>query len=73
MKKIAYALFAAAVLLFGAMCAVTAYQYRDILCGMQHMGYSVPPSAAFLYAIPFLIGIAACAAVGIMLMKKSEK
>ena len=73
MKKIAYILFGLAVLLFGAMCAHVAYAFRDIVCGMQHLGYSAPPSVAFLYAIPYLVLIAAAVTVGAVFLKKASK
>lgn len=73
MKKLSYVLFAAAILLSDVMCAIVAYQYRDIVCGMNHLGYSAPPSTAFLFAIPFLVCIAICVAVGIVLRVKARK
>ena len=73
MKKLSIVLFAIAILLSNVMCAVVAYQYRDLVCGMQHMGYSAPPRTAFLFAIPFLIGIAACIVPGIILRNKARK
>lgn len=73
MKKIAYVLFGLAVLLSDVMCFVTAYMYREMLCGIRHMGYSAPPGVAFLYAIPFLIVIVVCTAVGIVLLRKAKK
>ena len=73
MKKIAYILFGLAVLLFGMMCAHVAYTYRDIVCGMQHLGYSAPPSVAFLYAIPYFALIAVSVLIGVVLLKKAKK
>ena len=32
-------------------------KYKDMLCGIEHLGYSAPASIAFLYSIPFLLGI----------------
>lgn len=55
------------------MCAHVAYVYRDIVCGMQHLGYSVPPSIAFLYAIPYLVGIAMFVTVGMLILKKAKR
>ncbi len=73
MKKIAYVLFAVAILLSDLMCAHVAYLYRSMLCGIEHMGYSAPANTAFLYAIPYLLGIAACVTVGIILYRKAIK
>ena len=57
MKKAAIVFTAIAVLLSDIMCAVVAFAYRDMLCGTAHMGFSAPASAAFLYAIPFMIPV----------------
>lgn len=66
-------LFAAiAVLLSDIMCFVVAYNYRDMLCGIEHAGFSAPASMAFIYAIPFLIGIAVCVVLSIRFYKKSK-
>lgn len=57
MRKAAIVFTAIAVLLSDIMCAVVAFAYRDMLCGTAHMGFSAPASAAFLYAIPFMIPV----------------
>lgn len=49
-----------AFLLSNIMCAVVAYNYRELLCAIEHAGFSAPASIAFLYAVPFLIGIGFC-------------
>ena len=55
------------VLLFGAMCAVTAYNYAALeLC----VGCSAPASTAFLLAIPFALGIIVCAVLAFVLRRK---
>lgn len=55
------------VLLFGAMCAVTAYNYaaleRCVMC-------SAPANTAFLLAIPFALGIIVCAVLAFVLRRK---
>ena len=61
MKKMSYLFIALAVLLSDIMCFVVAYNYRAMLCGIEHAGYSAPASTAFLYAVPFVIGIVVCA------------
>lgn len=68
MKRRLSVIFAAlGVLLFGAMCAVTAYNYaaleRCVMC-------SAPTSAAFLLAIPFALGITICAVLSFVLRRK---
>ena len=58
------------ILLSDIMCAVVAFNYRDMLCGIEHAGYSAPASTAFLYAIPFVVGIVVCAILAIKFRKK---
>lgn len=71
MKKLSYLFVIIAVLLSDIMCAVVAFHYRDMLCGIEHSCYSAPASVAFLYAIPFAVGIIICAAAAYMLHRKS--
>ena len=61
MKTWSIVFAALAVLLSDVMCAVVAYLYRDMLCGIAHDCYSAPAGVAFLYAIPFAAGIIICA------------
>lgn len=63
MKKLSYLFIAIAVLLSDIMCAVVAFNYRDMLCNIEHAGFSAPASIAFISAIPFCIGIIICAVV----------
>lgn len=70
MKKLSYLFTTLAILLLSMMWAVVAYNYRDMLCGIEHAGYSAPASTAFLYAIPFVVGIVVCAILAIRFHKK---
>ena len=70
MKKLSYLFTALAIALSDIMCFVVAYNYRDMLCGIEHAGYSAPASTAFLYAIPFVVGIVVCAILAIKFRKK---
>jgi len=70
MRKMSYLFLVFAVLLSNTMCFVLAYTYRDMLCGMEHSGYSAPAGTAFLSAIPFGIGILICLVVAYTLYKK---
>ena len=71
MKKLSLAFVVLAVILSDIMCAVTAYQYCDMVWGIQYAGYSAPASAAFVSAIPFAAGIALCIALAFLTKKKS--
>ena len=73
MKTLANVLFAAAILLSNVMCAHVAYLYRAMLCGIEHMGYSAPAGTAFLYAVPYVFGVASCVILGILLRMKAER
>ena len=55
------------VLLFGTMCAVTAYNYAAL---ERCAGCSAPASTAFLLAIPFALGIIICAVLSFVLRRK---
>ena len=70
MKKLSYLFTALAIVLSDIMCFVVAYNYRDMLCGIEHAGYSAPASTAFLYAIPFVVGIIVCAVLAIRFRKE---
>lgn len=73
MKKAGILLAVIAVLLSDAMCAVVAYAYRDMRCGIEHLGCSAPASVAFLYAIPFALAIALCAVLACVCLKRAKK
>lgn len=72
MKKWSYLFTALAVVLSDIMCFVVAYNYRGMLCGIEHRGFSAPVSIAFLSAIPFLIGIIMCVVFAIRFHRKSK-
>ena len=69
MKKLSCLFTALAIVLSDIMCLVVAYTYRDMLCGIEHAGYSAPAGIAFLYAIPFVVGIVVCAVLAIRFHK----
>ncbi len=72
MKKISIIFGLLAVLLSDIMCEVVAYNYRDMLCGIEHVGYSAPSGTAFLLVIPYAIGIAICIVLAIVFKKKAR-
>ena len=71
MKKLSILFGILAVLLSDIMCAVVAYNYCDMLRGGQYAGYSAPASTAFVYAIPFVIGIIVCVVLAIVFRRKA--
>ena len=70
MNKLSRIFTVLAIVLSHTMCFVVAYCYRDMLCGIEHTGYSAPAGTAFLYAIPFLAGIIVCVILAIKFRKK---
>ena len=71
MKTLSVLFTLAAILLSDIMCAVVAYNYCDMLWGIEYAGYSAPASTAFLFAIPFAVGIAVCAGLAFFFKKKA--
>ena len=71
MKKLSIIFGVLAVLLSDIMCAVVSYNYCDLLWGRQYAGYSAPASTAFVYAIPFVIGIIVCVVLAIVFRRKA--
>ncbi len=55
-----------------AMCSIVSYSYRNLICAMEHVGGSAPPSVAFLLAIPFGIGIAVSAVLCWIFYRKAK-
>ena len=60
-----------AVLLSDVMCAVAAYNYCDIIWGIQYAGYSAPVSVAFFTAIPYAIAMIVCIVLAVFFKKKA--
>ncbi len=57
MKKISIIFGVLAIVLSDIMCAVVAYNYRDMICGIEHLGYSAPAGTAFLLVIPYVMTV----------------
>ena len=73
MKIVVIVFVIVSILLSDIMCAFVAFAYRDALCGIEHLGYSAPAGVAFLYAIPFVIGIIICVILAVIFYRKSTK
>ncbi|MCR5823424.1 MAG: hypothetical protein K6G60_03235 [Lachnospiraceae bacterium] len=73
MKKLAIVFVIIAVLLSDVMCARVAYIYRDMLYAIEHLGFSAPASVAFIYGIPFIVGIVICIVLAVVFYKKAKK
>ena len=72
MKRISLLLTIIALILSHLMCIVVAYDYRDMLCGIEHSGYSAPADVAFLGIIPYAVGILLCGILACVFKKKAE-
>ena len=72
MKKISSVFGFLAILLTNVMVAVVAYNYGAMKVGVEYGGYSAPAHSAFLYAIPFLVGILACIVVAVRFKKNNR-
>ena len=70
MKRLRNLFVVLALLLSHAMCATVAWIYRDIVCGMEHRGFSAPPDVAFWYAIPFAVAILLCLVLAYVFHRK---
>ena len=72
MKKISWLFIVLAVLLSDTMCAVVAYHYCALQWGGQYAGYSAPAGTAFLYGIPYGIGVVFCIILARLFCQKRE-
>ena len=71
MKRLSRVFLVLALVLSHAMCVVTAYNYRDMLCGIAHSCYSSPAYVAFFSALPFILGIAVCLVLASVLYRNA--
>ena len=72
MKNMSRLFLILAVILSNVMCAVVAYNFCNMQWGIKYAGYSGPANAAFLYAIPYGIGIIVCVIVAVVLKKNTR-
>lgn len=61
-----------AVILSHIMCVVVAYNYCDMEWKLKVGGNSAPANLAYLYAVPFVIGITSCI-IGAFYFKKKTR
>lgn len=72
MKKMGRLFIVLAILLSDIMCAVVAYNYCALQWGGRYAGYSAPASTAFLYFIPYGIGVVFCLILARFFYKKQR-
>ena len=73
MKKVYNIFIILAILLSDVMCAVVAYNFCKMQWGIRYAGLSAPAWVAFLYGIPFVIGIVTCVIVAVEVKKRTVK
>lgn len=73
MNRLRNVFIALALITSHVMCADVAYQYRQMVCGVEHMAYSAPPEIVFLAIIPYLIVITIFIILAIKSNKKEAK
>lgn len=61
-----------AVFLVGMTCAMVGYEYSEMKWAGIYLGWSAPPSMAFIYAIPGSVGVAICLGLAWFLWKKTK-
>ena len=60
------------LILSHGMCADTAFNYASLLCAIEHKGFSAPANTAFIFAIPYGVGIVICVILVLIFHKKSR-
>lgn len=60
-----------AIILSNVMSAKVAFEYSNMLWGIKYAGYSAPANVAFVFAIPYLIGIIICLGLFLVARRKS--
>ena len=70
MVRVRWLFIGLAILLSYMMCAVVAKNKEKMLWGIENAGYSAPASTAFLWGIPFIIGIVVCILMAVAIQKK---
>lgn len=53
-------------------CIVVAFNYANMLCGIEHGGFSAPANTAFILAIPYYIAIVVCVILALVFNKKAH-
>ena len=72
-KYLSYTFIALAILLSNVMCATVAYHYCDMLWAGQYMMASAPASVAFVFVIPYAVGITICVILALVFRKRFYK
>lgn len=71
-KYLFYLFISLAILLSNVMCATVAYNYCSMQYEILYAGYSAPANVAFLFSIPFVIGIVICAVLACIFYQRYQ-
>jgi len=71
-RILAVASIAVAVILSNIMCANVVFEYSNLIWGIEYAHYSAPANAAFLLAIPYIVGILICIIISLVFLRKSN-
>ena len=72
-KGLSMSLLVVVIILSNAMSATVAFEYSNMLWGIKVAGYSAPANVAFVFAIPYLIGIIICLGLLLVIQRKFER
>lgn len=73
MRKLTRVLVIFSIILSHVMCVSVAYNYRGLLCGIEHQGFSAPAETAFFLAVPFAVGISLCLVLAYLIKKFNSR
>ena len=72
-KYLSYVFIGTAVLLSDVMCATVAYEYCYMQWSIRYSGASAPASVAFVFIIPYAVGIVICAVLARFFHRRYRK
>lgn len=72
-KYLAYVFMILAILSSNVMCATVAYYYCDMQWRIRYEAYGAPANIAFLFVIPYGVGIAICVILAWVFYKRYRK
>ena len=62
-----------ALIISHIMCIHVAYAYSNMLCGIEHAGYSAPVNVAFILIIPYMAGAIIALVIALVFRKRAMK
>jgi len=62
-----------ALIISHIMCIHVTYAYSNMLCGIEHAGYSAPVNVAFILIIPYMAGAIIALVIALVFRKRAMK